>query len=312
MLRVLRVLPVLVLLAAIAVWAATGFYDVAPDEQAVVLRLGRYQRTVDPGRFLWHAQGLESVFKQRVTTTLREEFGYRTKSLGPPPEIEEHPDEKAMLTGDENLVDVDFVVQYRIGDLRDWLFGIRSEERDDVIRDAARASVRAVIGRSPVDLVLTQRGPIQDEIRALLQSQLDGYRAGVHVQSVQLQDVDPPAAVREAFADVASASQDRERSVLEAEGYADKVVPEARGRAEEVLNQARAYREQRILEAEGQVSRFSALLTEYQRAPAVTRERLYLETMEEILPGMDKMIMEEDPADRVVPYLPLERRGAAK
>ncbi|MBM4337250.1 MAG: FtsH protease activity modulator HflK [Deltaproteobacteria bacterium] len=312
MLRALRVLPVLVLLAALAVWAATGFYDVAPDEQAVVLRLGRYQRTVDPGRFLWHAQGLESVFKQRVTTTLREEFGYRTKSLGPPPEIEEHPEEKAMLTGDENLVDVDFVVQYRIGDLRDWLFGIRSEEREDVIRDAARASVRAVIGRSPVDLVLTQRGPIQDEIRALLQSQLDGYRAGVHVQSVQLQDVDPPAAVREAFADVASASQDRERSVLEAQGYADKVVPEARGRAEEVLNQARAYREQRILESEGQVSRFSALLAEYQRAPAVTRERLYLETMEEILPGMDKMIMEEDPADRVVPYLPLERRGAAK
>ena len=312
MLRVLRVLPVLVLLAAIAVWAATGFYDVAPDEQAVVLRLGRYQRTVDPGRFLWHAQGLESVFKQRVTTTLREEFGYRTKSLGPPPEIEEHPEEKANLTGDEKLVDIDYVVQYRIGDLRDWLFGIRSEERDDVIRDAARASVRAVIGRSPVDLVLTQRGPIQDEIRVLLQSQLDGYRAGVHVQSVQLQDVDPPAAVREAFADVASASQDRERSVLEAQGYADKVVPEARGRAEEVLNQARAYREQRILEAEGQVSRFSALLTEYQRAPAVTRERLYLETMEEILPGMDKVIMEEDPADRVVPYLPLERRGAAK
>jgi membrane protease subunit HflK len=312
MLRVLRFLPVLVLLAAIGVWAATGFYDVAPDEQAVVLRLGRYQRTVDPGRFLWHAQGLESVFKQRVTTTLREEFGYRTKSLGPPPEIEEHPEEKAMLTGDENLVDVDFVVQYRIGDLRDWLFGIRSEERDDVIRDAARASVRAVIGRSSVDLVLTQRGPIQDEIRNLLQSQLDGYRAGVHVQSVQLQDVDPPAAVRDAFADVASASQDRERSVLEAQGYADKVVPEARGRAEEVLNQSRAYREQRILEAEGQVSRFSALLTEYQRAPAVTRERLYLETMEQILPGMDKVIMEEDPADRVVPYLPLERRGAAK
>ena len=312
MLRVLRFLPVLVLLAAIGVWAATGFYDVAPDEQAVVLRLGRYQRTVDPGRFLWHAQGLESVFKQRVTTTLREEFGYRTKSLGPPPEIEEHPEEKAMLTGDENLVDVDFVVQYRIGDLRDWLFGIRSEERADVIRDAARASVRAVIGRSSVDLVLTQRGPIQDEIRNLLQSQLDGYRAGVHVQSVQLQDVDPPAAVRDAFADVASASQDRERSVLEAQGYADKVVPEARGRAEEVLNQSRAYREQRILEAEGQVSRFSALLTEYQRAPAVTRERLYLETMEQILPGMDKVIMEEDPADRVVPYLPLERRGAAK
>ena len=217
-----------------------------------------------------------------------------------------------MLTGDENLVDVDFVVQYRIGDLRDWLFGIRSEERDDVIRDASRAAVRAVIGRNPVDLVLTQRGPIQDEIRAELQIRLDGYRAGVRVQSVQLQDVDPPAAVRDAFADVASAAQDREKAVLEAQGYADKVVPEARGRAEEIQNQARAYRERRILEAQGQISRFSALLTEYRRAPAVTRERLYLETMEQILPGMDKVIMEDDSAGRVVPYLPLERKGSAK
>lgn len=307
--RVVRVLPVLVLLIALGFWAATGFYDVAPDEQAVVLRLGRYARTVEPGRFLWHARGLESVFKQRVTTTLREEFGYRTKSLGPPAEVEEHPEEKAMLTGDENLVDVDFVVQYRIRDLRDWLFGIRSEEREDVIRDTARATVRAVVARSPVDLVLTQRGPIQDEIRLQLQKLLDEYHAGVHVQSVQLQDVDPPAAVREAFADVTSAAQDRESAVLEAQGYADKVVPQARGRAEEALNQARAYREQRILEAQGQVLKFSSLLVEYQRAPAVTRERLYLETMEQILPGMDKVIMEDGATERVVPYLPLERRG---
>jgi membrane protease subunit HflK len=170
--------------------------------------------------------------------------------------------------------------------------------------------VRAVVARNPVDLVLTQRGPIQDEIRLQLQALLDRYGAGVHVQSVQLQDVDPPAAVREAFADVTSAAQDRESAVLEAQGYADKVVPQARGRAEEVLNQARAYREQRILESQGQVAKFSALLVEYQRAPAVTRERLYLETMEAILPGMDKMIVEEGSTDRVVPYLPLERRGA--
>ena len=310
--RVLRILPILVLLAALGLWASTGFYDVAPDEQAVVLRLGRYVRTVEPGRFLWHARGLESVFKQRVTTTLREEFGYRTKSLGPPAEIEEHPEEKAMLTGDENLVDVDFVVQYRISDLRDWLFGVRSEERESVIRDAARSTVRAVVARNPVDLVLTQRGPIQDEIRAKLQSLLDDYHAGVHVQSVQLQDVDPPLAVREAFADVTSATQDRESAILQAQGYSDKVVPEARGRAAEALNQARAYREQRILEAQGQVSKFSALLVEYQRAPAVTRQRLYLETMEQILPGMDKVIMEDGATDRVVPYLPLDRRGGKR
>jgi membrane protease subunit HflK len=308
--RVFKLLPVLVLLAALGVYAVTGFYDVAPDEQAVVLRLGRYARTVDPGRFHWHARGIETVFRQRVTTTLRDEFGYRTKSLGPPAEIEEHPEEKAMLTGDENLIDVDFVVQYRISDLRDWLFGIRSEDREGVIRDASRATVRAVVGRNTVDAVLTQRGPIQDEIRLQLQRLLDQYRAGVHVQSVQLQDVDPPAAVRDAFADVTSAAQDRERAVLEAQGYADKVVPEARGRAEEALNQARSYRERRILEAQGEVARFSALLVEYQRAPAVTRERLYLETMEQILPKMDKLIMEEGATDRIVPYLPLDRRGA--
>ncbi len=308
--RALRVLPVLVLLVALGLWATTGFYDVAPDEQAVVLRLGRYARTVDPGRFRWHARGLESVFKQRVTTTLRDEFGYRTKSLGPPAEIEEHPEEKAMLTGDENLVDVDFVVQYRISDLRDWLFGIRSDEREGVIRDASRATVRAVVAQNTVDLVLTQRGPIQDEIRLELQALLDRYHAGVHVQSVQLQDVDPPAPVREAFADVTSAAQDRERAVLEAQGYADRVVPEARGRAEEALNQARSYRERRILEAQGEVARFSALLIEYQRAPAVTRERLYLETMEQILPKMEKLIMEDGASQPVVPYLPLERRGS--
>lgn len=305
--RVLRTLPVLVLLIALGLWGFTGFYDVAPDEQAVVLRLGRYVRTVGPGRFLWHARGLETVWKQRVTTKLTEEFGFRTKSLG---ETEEHADEKRMLTGDENLVDVDFVMQYQIGNLRDWLFGIRSDERQAVIRDATRATVRAVVARNPFEVVQTQRGALHEEIRTQLQALLDSYHAGVIVQSVQLQDVDPPEPVREAFADVTSAAQDRERLVLEAQGYADRVVPEARGRAAEALNQASGYRERRILEAQGEAMKFAPLLTEYTRAPEVTRQRLYLETMEQILPKMEKLIMEEGSTERVVPYLPLERRGA--
>jgi len=310
--RLAGLLPLAVLLIGLALWASTGFYDVAPDEQAVVLRLGRYARTVDPGKFHWHARGLEEVFKERVTTLLREEFGYRTKSAGPPPEIEEHPAEKVMLTGDENLVDVDFVVQYRIGSLRDWLFGIRTEERSEVIRETARAVARAVVARTPIDVVQTQRGPIQEDIRVQLQRQLDAYGAGVRIDSVNLQDVDPPEAVRESFADVTSAEQDRERAVLEAQGYADKVVPEARGRAEEALNQARAYRERRILESEGEAARFNSLLVEYRRAPDVTRERLYLETMEQILPKMDKVILENGSAEHVVPYLPLDRRGGER
>jgi membrane protease subunit HflK len=308
MMRGARFLPLLILAAGLAFWAFQGFYDVAPDEQAIVLRLGRYNRTVDPGRLLWHAPGIDTVLKQRVTTTLREEFGYRTKSAEAGGGVEEHPDEKHMLTSDENLVDVDFVVQYRIGDLRDYLLNFRPDEREAVLRDAARSVVRAAVAQNPIDQVLTARGLIQDTARTQLQAALDGYRAGVRVENIQLQDVEAPEAVREAFADVASAQQDRERAVLEAQGYADKVVPEARGKSEEAVNLAHAYHERRILEAQGETEGFRAVLGEYKKAPEVTRQRLYLETIEAILPKMDKVILEQGASDKVLPYLPLGRR----
>jgi membrane protease subunit HflK len=306
--RGVRLLPLLILAAGLVLWASQGFYDVAPDEQAIVLRLGRYNRTVDPGRLHWHAPGIDLVLKQRVTTTLREEFGYRTKQGAQGPETEEHPDEKRMLTSDENLVDVDFVVQYRIGELRDYLLNFRPDEREEVIRNAARSVVRAAVAQNSVDQVLTARGLIQDSARSELQAALDSYRAGVRVENIQLQDVEAPEAVREAFADVASAQQDRERAVLEAQGYADKVVPEARGKSEEAINLARAYHEKRILEAEGQTAGFRAVLDQYRKAPDVTRQRLYLETLEAILPKMDKVILEKGTSDQLLPYLPLGRR----
>lgn len=306
--RGVRFLPLLILAAGLALWAFQGFYDVAPDEQAIVLSLGRYSRTVDPGVFRWHAPGIETVLKQRVTTTLREEFGYRSKPGAQGAEVEEHPEEKVMLTSDENLVDVDFVVQYRIGDPRDYLLNLRPGEREAVLRDAARAVVRAVVAQNTVDQVLTARGLIQDTARLQLQAALDGYGAGVRVENIQLQDVEAPEAVREAFADVASAQQDRERAVLEAQGYTDKVVPEARGRSEEAVNLAHAYHERRILEAQGETEGFRAVLGEYKKAPEVTRQRLYLETLEAILPRMDKVILETGATDKLLPYLPLGRR----
>ena len=309
--RAVRLLPLVILVIGLGFWAFQGFYDVAPDEQAIVLRLGRYQRTVDPGRVHWHAPGLETVLKQRVTTTLREEFGYRSKSGAPNAEVEEHPEEKRMLTSDENLVDVDFVVQYRIGDVRDWLLNFRPEEREAVIRDAARSVVRAVVAQNPIDQVLTARGLIHDTVREELQATLDSYRAGVRVENIQLQDVAAPEPVREAFADVTSAQQDRERAVLEAQGYADKVVPEAKGRSEEAVNLAHAYHEKRILEAQGETASFQAVLGEYKKAPEVTRQRLYLETLEAILPKMDKVILEKGTSDKILPYLPLNRRQPA-
>lgn len=310
--KVLRRLLLLLVLIGLAggAYGWVGLFQIEPDEQALVLFLGRYVRTVEPG-LRWHARGLERVEKRRVTVTLEEEFGYRTLSPGPPPEYEDHPEEKRMLTGDANLVDVEFVIQYRITHLADYLF--RMKDVPAVIRDGSQAVMREVVAKSPIDDVLTAvKGPIQDEARERIQELLDGYGAGVRIQSVQLQDVEPPDKVQAAFADVASAEQDRESLILEAQGYADQVVPRARGKAQEFLNQAQAYRETRVLIARGEAQRFEALLTEYKRAPKVTRERLYLETLEAILPRMDKVIIEEGHAEKVLPYLPVGRKGPSQ
>ncbi len=301
----LRIVVLLLgILGGVYTWA--GLFQVEPDEQAVVLLLGRYVRTMQPG-LRWHMLGLERVEKRRVTLTQELEFGYRTKSLGPPPEYEDRPEEKRMLTGDANLADVEFVVQYRIINLADYLF--RVKDVPQVIRDVSQAVMREVVAKSPIDDVLTAvKGPIQDEAQASIQQVLDSYGAGVRIQRVQLQDVEPPDPVQDAFKGVASAEQDRETLVLEAQGYADQVVPRARGEAQELLHQARAYQETRVLVSRGEARRFEALLGEYQRAPEVTRQRLYLETLESILPRMDKVIIQEGHSDKVLPYLPIGRK----
>ncbi len=298
--------PFAVAVAALG-YAAVGWFQVAPDEGAVVLRLGRLARTLGPGLH-WHAAGLERVEVRPLTATLQQEFGYRTLEGGATPRYEDRPDEKHMLSGDANLVNVEFVVQYRIGELAAYLFHVADPSA--VLRDVALASMREVVGQRPIDDVLEQtKGPIEAEARERIQAALDAAGAGIEVQGVRLQDVDPPDEVKDAFADVAGAAQDRERALLEAQGYAESVVPKARGEASERTNEARAYRERRVLAAQGEADRFRALLAEYQKAPAITRERLYLETLEAILPGMEKVILEGAQSERVLPYLPLGRAG---
>ena len=304
-----RYAALLIVLGAIGIYLSLGVYEVAPDEEAVVLRLGAYHRTTGSG-LQWYAPGIERLELHRVTVTREEEFGYRTITPGPPAQYDDQTEEARMITADENLVSLEFVVQYRISNLYDYLFNLTPPVAD-LVRDVAQASIRAVVGQRQIDDVLTQaRGPIGAATRQRIQTILDEYGAGIHVQSVQLQDVQPPEGVKEAFAEVTSAEQDRERTVLQAQGYADKVVPEARGAAAEMLNQARGYRESRILRAQGEADRFLALLTEYQKAPEVTRSRLYIETLEVILPDIEKVIMQEGNTDRVLPYLPIGRRGA--
>ena len=295
-----------VLLALIGVYGYFAYFQIEADEQGVVLRLGRYSRSVGPGPH-FYAPPFESLERRRVIVQ-RAEFGFRTIKTEPPQEYEDRPLEKRMITGDQNIVDAEFVVQYRISNLRDYLFNARDVEQ--FTRDIAQAAIREVVSQRSIDAVLREeRRQIAIEARERIQELVDAYGLGLSIQQVALQEVQPPLAVQDAFRDVAGAEQDKQRLILEAEGYADQIVPRARGEAEALLNEARAYRETRILEARGETARFNGLLVEYQKAPAVTRERLYIETLEAILPGMEKIIVEDGGTERVLPYLPLGRRG---
>lgn len=296
-----RFAVVLIVLGALGVYLFLGYFQLEPDEAAVVLRLGRYQRTVGPGPH-FHLLFLESVERESIIVE-REEFGFRT--IDPVEQAyEERAEEKRMLTTDTNLINVPFVVQWQVRDIDDYRFN--ADAVPTLIRGAAQAAMGEIVAQHPIDSVLTtKRGQIATAARIHLQELLDGYGAGVHIEEVELQDVNPPDEVRDAFREVISAEQDRERLILEAQGYAEQIVPIARGEAEALLNQAEAYKETRVLEARGEAERFNALFFEYEKAPEVTRERLYIETLEEILPGMEKVIIEEGKSERVLPYLPL-------
>ncbi|MDP6367840.1 MAG: FtsH protease activity modulator HflK, partial [Nitrospinota bacterium] len=210
-----------------------------------------------------------------------------------------------MLTGDENMVDVDLIVQYRIVNATDFLFKVRNTEA--TVRLAAEAAIRQVIGSKPIDEALTTgKGVIQQETMGAIQGILDSYSSGLRVVAVQLQDVTPPKEVIQSFKDVASAREDRNRLVNEAQGYRNQVIPETRGKVAEVIQLAEAYRQTKIRQARGDANRFLATLVEYRKAPQITRKRLYLEMMQEVLPTMDKIILKsQGPGSGVLPILPL-------
>lgn len=291
----------LIALGVIGAWASLGFYQLQPGQAAVILRLGSYSRTVtEPGAKLHWPPPLESHVTVNVAAVEREEFGYPADASEPPGEAERL--EAAMQTRDNNIVHLSFVVQYRIKKAFAWRYRIASPRA--VLRDAAQAAVREVVGRTTIDGVLSdQRDAVQVEAEEVLQDLLDRYDSGLLALAVQLQDVQPPPQVRDAFDDVIAAAQDRTRSVNEAEGYANEVLPRARARAIELREEAQAYRDERVAEATGAASRFLALAAEYRKAPEVTRTRLFLEAMEDVLPQARKVIVE--PGTGVLPYLPL-------
>ncbi len=292
---------VLVVLAAVALWLASGFYRVQPDEQGVVLRFGRLDRVTGPGLRYRLPYPIETVVKPKVTRVNRIEVGFRSVAGG----TRELPEEALMLTGDENIIDINFVVLWRIGNAADYLFNIRNP--DQTLKIVAESVMREIIGRTPIVEATTEgRERIQQEVRETLQELMNEYGAGILIESVQLQKADPPQQVIDAFKDVQAAQADRERLQNEAQAYANRVIPEARGAAERILQEAEAYKQEVVARATGEAARFKAVLEEYRRARDVTLQRIYLETMEQVLQGKNKVIIDgADGTEGVVPYLPL-------
>jgi membrane protease subunit HflK len=297
---------VFVIIAVIAVWLASGFYRVLPDERGVVLTFGAFDRYTDPGLH-WHIPApIEGVFTPKVTFVNRIEVGFQSAALATHGVGQRQvPEESLMLTGDENIVDINFTVFWLIKDAKDFLFNIRAPEA--TVKAAAESAMREILGQTPIARALAEgRGQIEQDTRDLLQRILDSYGAGIQITQVQLQKVDPPGPVIDAFRDVQRARADQDRSRNEAEGYRNDIIPRARGEAEQILQQAEAYKQEVVARAEGDAKRFLSVDESYQKAKDVTARRMYLETMESVLKNTNKVIIDRNAsASGVVPYLPL-------
>ncbi len=291
------------LLAAAAVFLVwQGTYIVAPDEEGVVKRFGDIVRSEGPGPHL-KVPLIETVERPKVEKLHRLEIGFRTDRQGRQQMI---PKEALMLTGDENILGVEFIVQYKIKNAKDYLF--RVDEIEETIQKAAEAAMREVVGKSKIDEALTSgKAQIQQDTQTLLQGILDQYQAGVQIAAVQLQDVDPPEAVVAAFKDVASAKEDREKLINQSQGYRNDIIPKAKGEAAQIVNQAKGYAQARITRAEGEANRFIKTLKEYEQAKDIISKRIYIETMEDVMPGVEKIILDGKAGDRMLPYLPLDK-----
>ena len=298
---------VFLVVGAIALWMLSGFYRVQPDEQGVVLRFGEWVRTAPPG-LNYHLPGpIESVLTPKVTRVNRIEVGLRSVGEGARSlPVRDIPEESLMLTGDENIVDVDFTVFWLIKDAGQFLFNIRNPEA--TVKLSAESAMREVIGQTPILSALTEgRTEIEEATLLRVQQLLDSYGAGIEVRRVQLLKVDPPGPVIDAFVDVQRARADLERLRNEAEAYRNDILPRARGEAEKMVQGANAYREQITNKSQGEAQRFLKVLQSYRLAKEVTTQRIYLETMEEVFRGMNKVIIDSSAkgGSGVVPYLPL-------
>jgi membrane protease subunit HflK len=300
----------LIILGVVAIWLMSGFYRVQSEELGIVLRFGKYVRDAQPGLNYHLPYPIETVLLPKalrvnaisIGMTLIDDPARRGRTM------RDVPEESLMLTGDENIVDVDFTVLWRIKPkgAADFLFNIQNPE--GTVKAVAESAMREVIGRSNIQPILTgARTTTEQAVQQLMQRTLDSYGSGIQITQVQMQKVDPPAQVIDSFRDVQAARADLERLQNEAQTYANRVVPDARGRAAQILQAAEGYKQQAIQEAKGQSARFLKIFEEYAKAKDVTRERIYLETMERILGGSEKFVYDSSSTGGrgILPYLPL-------
>jgi len=300
--------PILFGLIILAIlWALSGLYRVLPDEQGVVLRFGKFVNTTQPGLNYHFPYPIETALTPKVTKVNRIDIGFRSErdsgftSGG----VADVPEESLMLTGDENIVNIDFSVFWVIKDAGKFLFKIQDPQ--GTVKAAAETAMREVIARSEIQPILTEgRSVIETDTEVIIQEILDEYNSGIQITQVQTQKADPPDQVIDAFRDVQAARADMERSKNEAQAYANDVIPRARGEAQKILQAAEAYKKEVVAKAEGEASRFLSIYNEYAKAKVVTRKRMHLETMEKVLADINKIIIDKNAGSGVVPYLPLQ------
>jgi membrane protease subunit HflK len=305
-----RLLKIIVLalgvVAASGVWAYTGFpgaeylgfYQLKPGQAAIVLRLGAYENTESQPGLRWHLPAPFEVHEiVNVSEIMRLEFGVRGGEAEADDRMKH---QSSMQTGDNNIVDLGFVLQYRVSDAFESRYGVA--QIDATLRDAAQAAVREVVGTMTIDGVITSRGEVQIKSERLLQDIVDSYAMGVEVMEIEMQQAQPPAEVRAAFDDVVAADQNANLIINQAKAYENEVLPRARAEAIELTESAQAYRDAKIAESRGEAERFTTLLAAYREAPEVTRKRLYLETMEIVLPNVQKVIVEPGAAS-ILPHM---------
>ncbi len=301
--------PILGILAvALGFWVFTGFYTVDQGEQAIELRFGRYQETNDAGLH-FHIptpfETVEIVNTQNVNTV---EVGYRESGRS----IQSVPREALMLTQDENIIDIQFAVQYDVKNPTDLLFNVSEynprDLADQVVRQATESAVREIVGRNRMDFAITEgRAQLASETKVLVQEILDRYETGINIRTIEMQNAQPPEQVKDAFDDVVRAREDEVRLKNLAQAYANDIIPKARGFSARIMQEAEAYRASIIAKAEGETARFEQVLTEYAKAPAITRDRLYLDTMEEVFSRSSKMVIDQPSGGNNVMYLPLDQ-----